>query len=89
MGGLGNAIWFLCGGLWQGLSWILVGILWSVTIIGIPLAITALFNGLLLCCTIIGIPFGIQCFKIAKLAPLMNYIAVRGKGNLVLMIMSR
>ena len=110
MGCLGNLIWFFCGGLWQGLSWGLAGILWSITIIGIPigqqcfklatlaffpfgkdveygggtlsflanilwmifsgipLALVAVFNGLLLCITIIGIPFGLQCFKIAKLA---------------------
>lgn len=110
MGCLGNILWFLFGWLWQGLSWTLAGILWSITIIGIPigrqcfklaslaffpfgkevqyggstlsvianifwmifsgipLAIAALLNGLLLCCTIIGIPFGMQCFKMAKLA---------------------
>lgn len=110
MGCLGNLIWFLCGGLLQGLSWTLAGLLWCITIIGIPigrqcfkfasvaffpfgkdvqygggtisllanivwlivsgipLAIGAAINGLLLCITIIGIPFGLQCFKIAKLA---------------------
>ena len=110
MGWLGNIIWFLCCGLWQGISWTLAGILWSITIVGlpigrqcfklaglvffpfgkdvrygggtlsflanilwmifsgIPLAIVAVCNGVLLCCTIIGIPFGLQCFKIAKLA---------------------
>lgn len=110
MGFLGNIIWFLCGGLWQGLSWFFAGVLWSITIVGvpigmqcfkfaslaffpfgkevqygggtislianvlwllfsgIPLALVALANGLLLCCTIIGIPFGLQCFKMAKLA---------------------
>ncbi len=110
MGCLGNLIWFLCGGLLQGLSWTLAGLLWCITIIGIPigrqcfkfasvaffpfgkevqygggtisllanivwlivsgipLAIGAAVNGLLLCITIIGIPFGLQCFRIAKLA---------------------
>lgn len=110
MGCLGNVIWFLCGGLLEGLSWTLCGVLWTITIIGIPigrqcfklaslaffpfgkdvqyggqtmsaianffwmlfsgipLAIIAAANGLLLCCSIIGIPFGLQCFKIAKLA---------------------
>lgn len=110
MGCLGNVIWFLTCGLWQGLSWGLAGVLWCITIVGIPiglqcfklagliffpfgkdvqygsgtlsfmanilwmlisgipLALAALLNGLLLCCTIIGIPFGLQCFKIAKLA---------------------
>ena len=110
MGCLGNAIWFSFCGLWQGLSWVLAGVLWSITIVGIPigrqcfklaslaffpfgkeiqyggstfsvlanflwmifsgilLSIGAFLNGVLLCCTIIGIPFGLQCFKIAKLA---------------------
>ena len=110
MGCFGNIIWILCGGIWQALAWCIMGILWSITIIGIPigrqcfkfaslafapfgkevrygggapsmianilwliisgipLAIAAAINGLVLCCTIIGIPFGMQCFKIAKLA---------------------
>ncbi len=34
---LGNALWFLLGGMWQGLAWGLAGILWCVTIIGIPI----------------------------------------------------
>lgn len=37
MGCLGNAIWFLVCGLWQGLSWTLSGILWCITIVGIPI----------------------------------------------------
>ena len=110
MGCLGNAIWILCGGIWQALAWFLAGIIWCITIVGIPigrqcfkfaslafapfgkeveygggavsfvvnilwllisgipLAIAAAVNGLVLCCTVIGIPFGLQCFKIAKLA---------------------
>ena len=110
MGCLGNLIWMLCGGIWQALGWFFMGILWCVTIVGIPigrqcfkfaslafapfgkeveygggavslvvniiwllisgipLALAAAINGLLLCSTIIGIPFGLQCFKIAKLA---------------------
>ena len=110
MGCLGNMLWILCGGIWQALAWFLMGILWCITIVGIPigrqcfkfaslafapfgkevvygggavslavnilwllisgipLAIAAAVNGLALCCTVIGIPFGLQCFKIAKLA---------------------
>lgn len=34
---LGNIIWFIFGGLWMGLGWILAGILWCITIIGIPI----------------------------------------------------
>ena len=46
---------------------VIANIFWMI-FSGIPLAIAALLNGLLLCCTIIGIPFGMQCFKMAKLA---------------------
>lgn len=107
---LGNILWFCCCGIWQGLSWVLVGALWCCTIVGIPvgvqcfklaklsfmpfgrdvihkggnvscllnilwlffggleLAAASAVNGLLLCVTIIGIPFGLQCFKLARLA---------------------
>lgn len=110
MGCLGNLIWFLFGGFIMGLSWLLAGCLWCITIVGIPigmqcfkfaslaffpfgkevvygggfgsfllnliwllisglpLAIESALIGGLFCITIIGIPFGLQCFKIAKLA---------------------
>ncbi|MGI6203186.1 MAG: YccF domain-containing protein [Eubacteriales bacterium] len=35
---------------------------------GLPLAITSAAIGLVFCITLIGIPFGLQCFKLAKLA---------------------
>ncbi len=107
---LGNVLWFLCGGALAGLSWWLAGVLWCVTIVGIPvgvqcfkfagmsffpfgrdivygggafsllvnviwllvsgipLALEHLVLGGLLCVSIIGIPFGMQHFKLAKLA---------------------
>ena len=110
MGCLGNIIWIICGGIWQALAWGIAGVIWCITIVGIPigrqcfkfaalafapfgkgvqygggavstvanvfwliisgipLALVAALNGLLLCATIVGIPFGLQCFKIAKLA---------------------
>lgn len=110
MGCLGNILWFLCGGLLSGLTWLLAGVLWCITIIGIPIgmqcfkfaqlsffpfgkevrygggAVSLLLNiiwlivtgiplaiesavfGIILCMTIIGIPFGLQHFKIARLA---------------------
>ena len=37
MGCLGNVLWFLFGGLWQGLGWTLAGSLWCITIVGIPI----------------------------------------------------
>lgn len=33
---LGNVIWFIFGGFFSGISWILSGVLWCCTIIGIP-----------------------------------------------------
>lgn len=110
MGCLGNVIWFICGGLVCGLGWLIVGCLWCITVIGIPvglqcfkfaelsffpfgkeirygggvgslllniiwllgtgipMALASASFGLVLCITIIGIPFGLQHFKIAKLA---------------------
>ena len=35
---------------------------------GLELAVVHVVFGLILCCTIIGIPFGMQHFKLAKLA---------------------
>lgn len=110
MGCLGNLLWFIFGGFISGLSWILAGCLWCITIVGvpigvqcfkfaslsffpfgkeveygggtvslqvniiwllisgIPLAIEHVTMGCLLCITVIGIPFGLQQFKLAKLA---------------------
>lgn len=36
---LGNIIWFVFGGFLSGLSWILAGLLWCVTIVGIPVGV--------------------------------------------------
>lgn len=44
---------------WGNMLWLLLGF---------PLGSLHLIAGILLCLTIVGIPFGIQCFKIAKLA---------------------
>ena len=110
MGCLGNLLWFICGGVLSGLSWMVAGVLWCITIVGIPvgvqcfklaglsffpfgkeveygggagsfllniiwllvtgipLALEHLACGIVLCITIIGIPFGLQHFKLAKLA---------------------
>jgi len=107
---IGNILWFIICGLVLALIWAVFGLLWCITIIGIPvglqcfkfanlclwpfgrdvyfggsavslvlnvlwiifggleICITALILGAVLCLTIIGIPFGLQCFKIAKLA---------------------
>ena len=108
---LGNILWFILCGFWQGISWLLVGLLWCITIVGIPvglqcfklsrmyffpfgkeiiydnigvgstllnivwlifgglaLALGCVISGILCCMTIIFIPFGLQSFKIARLA---------------------
>ena len=36
MGCLGNLLWFVCGGFLSGLGWLLTGLLWCITIVGIP-----------------------------------------------------
>ncbi len=36
MGCLGNFLWFIFGGFVSGLSWCLAGVIWCITIIGIP-----------------------------------------------------
>ena len=50
---LGNILWFLLGGLICGLSWYLSGILWCITIIGIPYGIQCFKFG-----TLAFAPFG-------------------------------
>ena len=39
MGCLGNVLWFIFGGCISGLSWLLTGCLWCITIIGIPVGL--------------------------------------------------
>ena len=34
---LGNLLWLIFGGFISGLTWVLVGALWCITIIGIPI----------------------------------------------------
>lgn len=46
---------------------LLLNIIWLV-VSGIPLAVGFALAGVVLCITIIGIPFGLQHFKLAKLA---------------------
>ena len=45
----------------------MLNVLWLV-VSGIPMAVGSAIMGCVLCVTIIGIPFGMQHFKIAKLA---------------------
>lgn len=49
-----------CVSLFMNIIWILIGGIW--------ISLSHLFLGLLFCITIIGIPFGMQHFKLAKIA---------------------
>lgn len=33
---LGNILWFLLTGLFSGITWFIIGIIWCITIVGIP-----------------------------------------------------
>ena len=50
-----------------GAGSLLLNILWLI-LSGLPLAVEHAALGVLLCVTIVGIPFGLQHFKLAKLA---------------------
>lgn len=45
----------------------LLNIVWLI-VSGLPLAVESAVLGVLLCVTVVGIPFGLQHFKLAKLA---------------------
>ncbi len=36
---IGNILWIICGGLLSCLGWLLTGVLWCITIIGIPVGL--------------------------------------------------
>lgn len=36
---IGNVLWFIFGGFLSGLGWILAGILWCITVVGIPIGV--------------------------------------------------
>lgn len=45
-----------------------MNILWAILGGGLITAIEYVIGGLVLCLTVVGIPFGVQCFKLARLA---------------------
>lgn len=36
---IGNILWFVFGGFFSGMSWLIAGVIWCVTVIGIPYGI--------------------------------------------------
>ncbi len=64
LGCLGNAIWFVCGGLWLALGHILAGVLLCLTVVGIPLGLASFkLAGLALA------PFGKQIVPVGTVPP--------------------
>ena len=61
MGCLGNLLWFLFGGLWMGLGWLATGVLWCITIVGIPVG-TQCFKFAQLA----FFPFGKSAYKLGR-----------------------
>lgn len=57
MGCLGNALWFVLGGCVMGLSWAAVGLLWCISVVGIPVGVQC-FKFARLC----FFPFGKELF---------------------------
>ena len=55
------------GAVWWRSWFVPLNIIWLI-VSGLPLALEHLALGTALCVTIIGIPFGLQQFKLAKLA---------------------
>ena len=56
MGCLGNLLWLCLGGWSLGLSWLLAGVLWCITIVGIPIGLQCFkFAGLALFLSLIHI----------------------------------
>jgi len=38
---IGNLLWFIFGGFWLGLSWVVIGVMFCCTIIGIPYGVAS------------------------------------------------
>lgn len=64
LGCLGNAIWFVFGGVWLAIGHLIAGVLLCLTVIGIPLGIASFkMAGLALA------PFGKQIVPVATVPP--------------------
>lgn len=76
MGIIGNIIWFLFGGAFTGFSWLITGLFWSFTIIGIPIG-KQCFKIAILCC----LPFGKEVYHTeGTISFLMNILWISTSG---------
>lgn len=78
MAALGNILWFLFFGWWNALAYILVGALWCVTVIGIPIG-KALFQY----AKLMALPFGKVIMKETEMKGTENVSAVRRVGGAI------
>lgn len=73
---IGNILWFLTGGFLMGLGWIAAGILWCITIIGIPVGLQCFKFATLSFC-----PFGRKLVNNGKVSSfLLNLIWICVSG---------
>lgn len=63
---LGNFLWFIFTGLWTGLGFFLSGIIWCITIIGIPFGLQ-FFKF----CSLAFLPFG-KTVEVRETHPIAN-----------------
>ncbi len=68
---LGNILWFICGGIWISLGWLLAGLLFTITVIGIPFGLQC-FKAAKLTCS----PFGKTVDTNFGKHPIINFIWV-------------
>jgi len=36
---LGNILWIICGGFFSALGWLIAGLLWCITVVGVPIGV--------------------------------------------------
>lgn len=66
---LGNIVWFIFVGLWSGLCFYLLGVIWCITIVGIPFGTQAFKIG-----TFMFFPFGKEIKSDFGKHPIANII---------------
>lgn len=78
---LANIIWFLLGGWWTALGYLLLGVLLCITIVGIPIG-KALFQY----AKLMAVPFGKEIIKETELKGAENVSMIRKVGGTIVNI---
>lgn len=66
---LGNILWFILIGLWSGIAFYLLGVIWCITIVGIPFGTQAFKIG-----TFMFFPFGKEITTHFDAHPIANIL---------------